>query len=102
MNCIHLPQKMTLQVTYNNIIVDIIKKAKNEGKEKVILYGNSYIKFLIVYACKDVGMEFVNVSLDTVIDLSSLCFIGEISNLSEENKLIPEECVSLVNIVNDK
>ena len=46
---------------YNEVILNIVKKAKSEGKNKVILYGNSYIKFLIVYACQEVGVEFVNV-----------------------------------------
>lgn len=85
--------------TYNKVILNIVKKAKDEGKSKVILYGNSYIKFLIVYACQEVGIEFESASVDSDIDLTSLCLLGELDDLDSQKYLMKTNCLSLLEIV---
>ena len=82
--------------TYNEVILEIVKKAKDEGKSKVILYGNSYIKFLVAYACQELGMELVNVSVNSKIDLTTLCLIGELNSSEDQNRLLDIGCISLL------
>lgn len=88
--------------TYNDTILAIVKKAKQEGKSKIILYGNSYIKFLIVYACQEIGVDFFNVDADSPIDMSALCLVGELNELDLQNQLIHAGCVSLLEIVQER
>lgn len=47
--------------TYSESITESIKNAKLAGNSKVILVGKSYIKFVIEFACKEVGIEFENI-----------------------------------------
>lgn len=85
---------------YDEVLYNVISKAKTDGKKKVILYGESYIKFLLVYSCKEVGIDFEKHEINSEIDFTSLCLIGELVNIEEQKKLIKAGCLSLVELVN--
>lgn len=85
--------------TYNDILIKNIKNAKAAGKLKVILFGDSYIKFLLIYACKEVGIEFEEVDVNSKIVSTALCLVGELSEISVQETLIKNGCVSLINLV---
>lgn len=107
---------------YSKTLVEAISKARDEGKSKVILYGDSYIKFLLEYACTMEGMEFENktaftgaVAADEIpaierkeapssiempfVEESAFCLIGELNSQEEQEKLEKVGCVSLVDLV---
>lgn len=90
--------------TYNQIILDEIKKAKQEGKSKVILYGNSYIKFLLEYACKenDVCFEVRGEIENPVVEENCFCLAGELNEGEIREALVKAGCVDLLDIVQDK
>lgn len=84
---------------YNDILYDIILKAKINGKQKVALYGKSYIRFLLVYVCDHVGIEFIEKPINEVIDNSFLCLVGELEENQEDFIKSSNELVCLINIV---
>lgn len=40
---------------YNDKLCKLIGNAKKEGKTSLVLYGQSYISFLLIYACKEIS-----------------------------------------------
>lgn len=82
----------------NEKICSIINDAKEEGRRNVVLYGESYIKFLIVYACDKYGMHFEECS-DNVYRRDSLCLIGELSEVDDMDEMISAGWVSLVDMM---
>ena len=42
--------------TYNEAVLQLVSSAKQARKTKVILYGESYVKFLLEYACKEASL----------------------------------------------
>lgn len=53
-------------------------EAKAAGKTKVILYGDSYIKFIIKYACNEVGFDFEQKETTAKILTNEVCLAGEL------------------------
>lgn len=43
---------------YSETFCKKFMEAKASGKTKVVLYGDSYVKFIIKYACSEIGLEF--------------------------------------------
>ena len=87
---------------YNDVLYEVISKAKAEGKSKVVLYGNSYIKFLIRYVCDTLNIEFVekeNIG-DVVKDFFNL--IGELEADEVQICAKSKGIVSLLDILNFK
>lgn len=83
---------------YNEKLLDIVKKAKCEGKTKVILYGDSYIKFIIKYACNEVGLEFEQKEAIAKVMTNEVCLAGELNDDAVQNMLIENGCFNLVDI----
>lgn len=86
--------------TYNEVLVKKISEAKEAGKQKVVLYGDSYIKFMIEYACKENGVSFEQIGADAQVDSGALCLAGEMCGEEVQSKLVEAGCVSLVEILN--
>ena len=76
-------------------------EAKASGKTKVILYGDSYIKFIIKYACSEVGMTFEHRETTAKILTDEVCLAGELNDDDVQNKLIKDGCFNLVEIIQD-
>lgn len=86
---------------YNEIIYGLVNQAKIEGKSGVVLYGNSYIKFLISYVCNQLGVELQEKNTNEEVVLDCLCFAGELSTENEIHTLVKQGCVSLIDMIQD-
>lgn len=73
---------------YSEIFCKKFLKAKAVGKTKVVLYGDSYIKFIIKYACSEVGLEFEQKETSAKILADDV-----------QQKLIENGCFNLIEIV---
>ena len=74
-------------------------EAKAAGKTKVVLYGDSYIKFIIKYACNEVGMDFEEKETAAKVLTNEVCLAGELNEDAVQKKLIETGCMNLVEIV---
>lgn len=74
-------------------------EAKAAGKTKVVLYGDSYIKFIIKYACNEVGIEFEHREATATILTDEVCLAGELNEDNVLENLIENGCVSLLEIL---
>lgn len=74
-------------------------EAKAAGKTKVVLYGDSYIKFIIKYACNEVGMDFEEKETTAKVLTNEVCLAGELNEDAVQKKLIETGCMNLVEIV---
>ena len=84
---------------YNETLCNIVARAKKEGKTKFVLYGNSYIKFLIVYACQKFQVAFLEESEDAPIAQDAFCVVGEQCEEVVINRLTKEGCLSLLDLI---
>lgn len=85
--------------TYSQSIVNAISKPRDEGKTKVVLYGKSYIKFLLEYACSELGVGFEVVDVGDEVgeclgsDISaqkgtSFCLVEELNDKEVQERLV--------------
>ncbi len=86
---------------YNQKLSDLVLAAKNQGKASVILYGQSYIKFLLEYACKNIEIKFIQKSTRDLIQSDSLCLIGELNEEDEIAALVNKGGLSLLDFLKD-
>lgn len=86
---------------YSEIFCKKFKEAKSSGKTKVILYGDSYVRFIIKYACNEVGVDFEEKELTDKVLTNEICFAGELNDDDVQKLLINAGCFSLVNMVQD-
>ena len=84
---------------YSEAFCKKFTEAKSSGKTKVILYGDSYIKFIIKYACNEVGLDFEQKETTAKILTSEVCLAGELNEDSVQEKLIKNGCFNLVDMV---
>lgn len=85
--------------SYNKIICDVVSKAKNEGKTALVLYGESYIKFLLVYACEKEKLKFIEKNVDEPLIKDSLLIVGELNDEETISRLSKEGCINLLDIL---
>lgn len=71
-------------------------EAKAAGKTKVVLYGDSYIKFIIKYACSEVGLDFEEKETTAKVLANEVCLAGELNEDAVQKKLIDDGCFYLV------
>ena len=74
-------------------------EAKATGKTKVVLYGDSYIKFIIKYACNEVGLDFEEKETFAKVLAEEVCLAGELNDEEVQKRLIEEGCFNLVEMV---
>lgn len=86
---------------YNQKLCDLVLSAKNQGKVSVILYGQSYIKFLLEYACKNIDVKFIQKGTRDLIQSDSLCLIGELNEEGEIENLVSQGGLSLLDFLKD-
>ncbi len=93
--------RRTFQIAndYNEAISELVQEAKREGKTKVILYGKSYIKFLIAYATQSHNMDFMEKSPDAPLAKNALCLIGELNDEKEIKELSDKGCINLMDLL---
>ena len=86
---------------YSETFCKKFMEAKAAGKTKVVLYGDSYIKFIIKYACNEVGLDFEHREATATILADEVCLAGELNDDVVQNKLIEDGCLNLVGIVQE-
>lgn len=89
---------------YNDTLCNLVKTAKDDGKKSVILYGSSYIKFLVEYACQTFQIDFeerkINSNSLTSIEKNALCIIGEMNEEDDIKSFTEKGCVNLLELLN--
>lgn len=83
---------------YSEAFCKKFREAKTSGKTKVILYGDSYIKFIIKYACMETGLEFEQEDVMTQISADEFCLAGELNDEEVYKILMDNGCFNLVEI----
>ena len=86
---------------YSETFCKKFMEAKAAGKTKVVLYGDSYIKFIIKYACNEVGLDFEHREATATILADEVCLAGELNDDDVQKKLIENGCFNLVEIVQE-
>lgn len=86
---------------YNQILYDKIINAKSRGKTSVILYGKSYIEFLIEYACEKAQVDLKKCSPDSKIAEDAFCLAGELEEEEIQNRLKSKGAEKLVDLIGD-
>lgn len=86
---------------YNESLCERVREAKREGKETVVLYGKSYIRFLLVYACQTLNMAFVEVGVDSPVVANALCVVGELNNEADIERLTGAGYVNLLDLIKE-
>ena len=86
---------------YNEKICALVAGAKNHGKKSAVLYGKSYIKFLISYACQTSGLEFFEKDTCEKVLEDALCFVGELNDESDISRLEKCGCVNLLEFLKE-
>ena len=86
---------------YSETFCKKFMEAKAAGKTKVVLYGDSYIKFIIKYACNEVGLDFEHREATATILADEVCLAGELNDDVVQKKLIENGCFNLVEIVQE-
>ena len=74
-------------------------EAKAAGKTKIVLYGDSYIKFIIKYACNEVGLDFEHREATAKILTNEVCLAGELNDDDVQKNLIEKGCFNLIEVV---
>lgn len=86
---------------YSETFFNRFMEAKVSGKTKVFLYGDSYIKFIIKYACNEVGLDFEEKEATDKVLANQVCLAGELNDDDVQKLLIKAGCFSLINMVQD-
>ena len=84
---------------YNQVLCQLVNDAAKSGKKEVVLYGQSYIKFLLVYACQTIGINIIERNVTDSVDPNALCIIGELNEESDVIRLEKAGCVNLLNLL---
>ena len=88
---------------YSETFCKKFMEAKADGKTRVVLYGDSYIKFIIKYACNEIGMDFEQKETATKIltNTNEICLAGELNDKDVQKQLIGKGCLNLLEMVQD-
>ena len=84
---------------YNETLCKYISDAKKEGKKRLCLYGQSYIRFLLIYCCQIQNVTFEEKDTKAPVDEKAFCIVGELNEESEIKELEEKGCLNLLNIL---
>lgn len=84
---------------YSETFCKSFLEAKAARKTKVILYGNSYIKFILKYACNEVGLDFEEKEATAKVVTDEVCLAGELNDDEVQKNLVENGCFNLVEMV---
>ena len=74
-------------------------EAKAAGKTKVVLYGDSYVKFIIKYACSEIGLEFEQKEVSADVLINEVCLAGELNDEFYQKRLLDNGCINLLEMI---
>ena len=86
---------------YNDTLCQLVIKAKQNKKSKLVLYGQSYIKFMLVYACQTQSFAFEEKPAAAPIEKRAFCVAGEQCEPLELARLKKQGCLSLLDLLQD-
>ncbi|WP_294431720.1 winged helix-turn-helix transcriptional regulator [uncultured Treponema sp.] len=86
---------------YNETFCQAVSDAKKQGKNKLVLYGSSYIKFLLVYACQTYDVTFLEKTVDEPIEKGAFCLVGEQCEEEDVARLTGQGGVSLLDLLGE-
>ncbi len=86
---------------YNDALCKAVSDAKKEGNTKLALYGNSYIKFLLVYACQTLNVTFLEKDVNAPIESDAFCVVGEQNDEADIARLTEQGCVNLLDLLEE-
>lgn len=96
----YMKHSFSMMNDYADKILEIINEAKLEGKNKVCLYGNSNVRFVIEWACQKNDILFEQYSENDKIESeNSLNFAGEQLDESVIQMLLKNGCKSIYDVV---
>lgn len=84
---------------YSEIFCKKFLEAKAAGKTKVVLYGDSYVKFIIKYACSEIGLEFEQKEVSADVLINEVCLAGELNDEFYQKRLLDNGCINLLEMV---
>lgn len=84
---------------YNDTLCRVVQNAKKQGKTKLVLYGKSYIKFLLIYACQTLGVAFVEKDVNDEVMEDAFCVVGEQCEKVYVERLSKQGCVNLLDFI---
>ena len=87
---------------YNDKLISLIGKSKKEGKTALVLYGQSYIRFLLVYACEILKVTFKEKTVDEPLVENAICVVGELNSEEDIKALEEKGCINLLNLINEQ
>lgn len=85
--------------TYNETLCHLVSESKKQGITTLVLYGKSYIRFLLIYACQTLNVTFIEKEVTEPVMKNALCVVGELNEESEITRLENEGCVNLLNLI---
>lgn len=93
--------KRTFQLAnqYNEDLNQLVSDAKSAGKTKVVLYGKSYIKFLLEYAASKNNLQFEEQPADAPIQPDGLCLLGELEEEEVQRMAMANGCICLLEVL---
>ena len=86
---------------YNEQHCALVTHAKKIGKKRVILYGQSYIKFLLEYACQSQEFAFIEQPVTAPVDKKAFCVAGELCEEKDLAHLKKDGCLSLLDLLGE-
>lgn len=84
---------------YSETFCKKIMEAKASGKTKVVLYGDSYVKFIIKYACSEIGLEFEQKEVSADVLINEVCLAGELNDEFYQKRLLDNGCINLLEMI---
>ena len=84
---------------YNEILCNAVSEAKKQGKNKLALYGNSYINFLLIYVCQALTVTFIEKSATDQIDIDTFCVVGELNEPEVIAELSKRGCTNFLDLI---
>lgn len=83
---------------YAEKIAEVIQNAKAAGRTKVVLAGQSNIRFVIEYICEKLGLIFAEVEDYAKINNNELVLCGELLDEKNCKQLCEQGAVSVMEI----
>lgn len=84
---------------YSETFCKKFMEAKAAGKTKVVLYGDSYVKFIIKYACSEIGLEFEQKEVSADVLINEVCLAGELNDEFYQKRLLDNGCINLLEMI---
>lgn len=87
---------------YNDTLCKVVLDAKKEGKTKLALYGKSYIRFLLIYACQTLNVTFIEKDVNEAVMENAFCLVGEHCEESDIERLTKQGCINLLDLIQEE